>query len=130
LVLLVIIAIGGISWFISNKFLRRAGGSTAFRISIIVQKDTTITLEKTANAKRPGVFGISGADGQAIVGPIITSDEKSVPRELTSLAGVISKGSQVAWNTTVYGGLFRDSLHLPIQDISIPGALGNSPAWY
>jgi predicted alpha/beta-fold hydrolase len=75
------------------------------------------------------VFGITGADGQAIVGPILSSDTETVTRELIHSTGVLSN-SKVAWNTTVYGGALRNYLELPINDVRIPGVLGDMPAWF
>ena len=127
LILLVLIGIVGISWYISNRLLHRSGNSPSFNIAVTDMSTKTITLQQTANTKRPGVFGITEADGQAIVGPILSSNAETVTRELIHSTGALSK---VAWNTTVYGGALKNYLELPINDVRIPGVLGNMPAWF
>lgn len=129
LILLVLISIVGISWYISNRLLHRTGNSPSFRIPITDIDTKTVTLQQTANTKRPGVFGITGVNGQAIVGPILSSNAETITRELIHSTGELSN-AKVAWNTTVYGGVLRDYLELTIEDVRIPGALGDMPAWF
>ena len=129
LLLLALLGIIGISWYISNRLLHRTGSAPSLSIPVTDVGTKTITLQKTANTKRPGVFGITGADGQAIVGPILSSDAETVTRELIHSTGVLSN-AKVAWNTTVYGGALRDHLELTINDVRVPGTLGDMPAWY
>jgi alpha-beta hydrolase superfamily lysophospholipase len=96
---------------------------------VIATTTETITLKKTANTQRPGIFGVTSADGQAIVGPIVSSDAETVTRAINHVTGVLS--DKVAWNTTVYGGALRDQqLKLPIHDVLIPSVLGAMPAWF
>jgi alpha-beta hydrolase superfamily lysophospholipase len=130
LVLLVLCGTVGLSWFIASKLLHRTGSAVAWNIPIIARDAATITLRSTKNTRRPGVFGITGPQGQAIVGPMLAEQADTVTRELLSLVGALSQKTNVAWNTTVYGGRLRDSLNLPLQEVYIPGALGAMPAWY
>ncbi|GER88903.1 alpha/beta hydrolase [Dictyobacter vulcani] len=71
-----------------------------------------------------------GAEGQAIVGPILSSDSETVTRKLVHSTGKLPTNANVAWNTTIYGGLLRDQLELTIQDILIPSVPGDLPAWF
>ncbi|WP_201365768.1 alpha/beta hydrolase [Dictyobacter formicarum] len=130
LLLLVLAALIGLSWYISNRLLRRTPTSTALTIPVTALDGQTITLQSTKNTRRQGVFGITGADGQAIVGPILSSESEAVTRQLVHSTGTLRPDSKVAWNTTVYGGLLKDSLELTIQDVRIPSALGDLPAWF
>jgi hypothetical protein len=130
ILLLVLFAVIGLSWYISNRLLHRTPTSTALTIPVTAIDDQTITLQSTKNTRRPGVFGITGAEGQAIVGPILLSDPETVTRQLISFTGVLQPNSKVAWNTTVYGGSLKGSLELPIQDVQIPSDLGALPAWF
>src|SRR5579885_847162 len=130
LVLLVLCGTVGLSWFIASKLLHRTSSAVAWNIPIIARDAATITLRSTQNTRRPGVFGITGPQGQAIVGPMLAEQADTVTRELLSLVGALPQNTNVAWNTTVYGGRLRDSLNLPFQEVHIPGALGTMPAWY
>lgn len=117
------------SWYFSTRLLSRT--SRLSRNTLVVDLDTTsITLQRTKATRRPGVFGITGAAGQAVIGSILASSQKTVTRQLISMAGNISRNEKVAWNTTVFSGPLRDSLHLTINEISYPGVLGEMPAWF
>ena len=127
--ILVIIGIVVLSWYISTRLLYRTGVVPSFRIPVKEISEKTVILQKTANTKRPGVFGITAPDGQAIVGPLLSETAETVTRECIHSAGILS-GANVAWNTTVYRGMLKSQLELPITDVHIPGALGDMPAWY
>jgi uncharacterized protein len=129
LLLIGIVSIAGISWYMSNRLLHRTRVTPSFRIPVTDIQAKTVTLQQTTNTKRPGVFGITGPDGQAIIGPILSSETETVTRELIHSTGNFSN-TKVAWNTTVYGGALKNLLKLTITDVIIPGALGNMPAWY
>lgn len=129
-ILLVLMSIAGICWYFSNRLLYRTSGSISFNILITDIDTKTITLQRTKNTSRPGVFGIQGSDGQAIVGPIFSSDSKTITRQLMQSTGTLSPQTKVAWNTTVYGGKLRDHLKLTINEVSIPGPQGEMPAWF
>jgi len=90
LVFLALIGIIGISWYISEKLLHRTPTSKAFTIPVTNTDTEAITLKSTANTKRPGVFGITAADGQAIVGPLLSSDIETVTRQLLHSTGTLS----------------------------------------
>ena len=121
----------GLCWYIANRLLRRTSGTPARTISVVAFDKTRITLKKTKNTRRPGTFGIQGSEGQAIVGPIVQSDEKTITREVLSLKGALFPTEKVGWNTTIYGGKLLDSLGLPMQQITIPGPDNYPlPAWF
>jgi hypothetical protein len=119
-----------ICWYSSSRLLRRTSGSTSFNILVTAIDTQTITLQRTPQTARSGVFGIQGTQGQAIVGPLLSLDTKTVTRQLIESRGTLSPRTKVAWNTTVYAGELRDHLKLVINEVSIPGSLGEMPAWF
>ena len=128
-IFLVLIGIFGVCWYFSSRLLSRTSMETPSML--VVDIDTTsITLQRTKNTQLPGTFGIRGPNGQAIVGPVLSSSGQIVTRKLIALAGEISRNEKVSWNTTVFGGRLRDSLKLAINEVSIPGPLGSMPAWF
>jgi pimeloyl-ACP methyl ester carboxylesterase len=129
-IVLLVVLIGGVSWYISKRLLQRTSGSTPFSIAVIESNTQTITLQRTKNTRKPGIFGIRGSDGQAILGPILSSDAKTITRQLIHRKGTIAPQTKVAWNTTIYGGMLRDRLNMPIKEVSFPGRLGEMPAWF
>jgi alpha-beta hydrolase superfamily lysophospholipase len=135
IIVLVFVVLGllsaGVCWYIANRLLRRTSGAPKKNISVIAVEKSSITLQKTKNTKRVGTFGIQGTDGQAMVGPILTSDEKTITRPILNLAGAFFPTEKIGWNTTVYGGRLRDSLSLPIQEVAVPDQHGQTlPAWF
>ena len=129
-ILVMLLSIIGVCWYFSGRLLYRRPASKPFRIAVMDISATTITLQRTKNTERPGIFGIEGATGQAILGPILSSDSASVTRQLMQSRGNLSAHTKVAWNTTVYGGELRSSLGLAIHEVSVPGTLGEMPAWF
>ncbi|WP_040441953.1 alpha/beta hydrolase family protein [Ktedonobacter racemifer] len=129
--LLLVILSAGLCWYVTRRLLHRTThASTSFTLPLVDITAEAITLQSTKNTRRPGVFGIQGPEGQAIVGPILSADTRTVTRQLLHVAGTLTPQTNVAWNTTVYGGKLREQLHLTINEVSVPGPLGTMPAWF
>lgn len=128
-IILAIIGFFGVCWYFSSRLLSRTSKAAA-NILVADIDTTSIALQCTKNTRRLGTFGITGRNGQAIVGPVLSSTDSIVTRKLISLAGEISRNEKVSWNTTVFGGRLRDSLKLTINEVSIPGPRGYMPAWF
>src|SRR5690242_6530978 len=67
IVLSACIVMFSICWYSSSRLLRRTSGSTSFNILVTAIDAQTITLQRTRQTARSGVFGIQGTQGQAIV---------------------------------------------------------------
>jgi pimeloyl-ACP methyl ester carboxylesterase len=131
ILMLVLLASGsGICWYVSQRLLYPTRGRSAMTIAVRAIDQTSITLQRTKQTKRAGVFGLQGTAGQAIVGPILAQSAETITRELRALNGHLLPDTNVAWNTTVYGNTFLPSLHLAMQEIQVAGPLGALPAWY
>lgn len=129
IVLLIVCSILGLSWYIAGRLLNRKS-STRFNIDVVSIDTQTIRLKRTKNTWLPGIFGVTGKNGQAIIGPVIEGDDESVTRQIIQQEGVIVPQEKVAWNTTIYGGRFKDQLPLTINKISFPAPPGAMPAWH
>ncbi len=130
IVLLVVVCIGGISLYFSNSILQVSRNSPTYTILVTGVGAKTVTLQRSLDTQRPGVFGIDWPDGQAIVGSITMSDANSVTRQIIQSTRPLSQGMMVEWNTAVYEGMLKNSLELNITDVSIPSPLGKMPAWF
>lgn len=132
LLLLVAICIGGIGFYFSNVLLQVTYGAPAYNtlVTNVNVQAQTITLQRTTDTARPGTFGIDWPTGEAIVGPIISSDANSVTRHLIQRIGSLVAGMQVNWNIDIYERSLRNNLGLTISNVRIPDPLGTMPAWF
>lgn len=128
LFILLSLATTAFCWYVANRLLSRKPAAKS--VVITAMDTTTITLPRTKITRRPGIYGLTGNNGDgAIIGPILDSTPTTVTRQLIQVAGAIAPQAQAVWNTTVYGGKLREHLELAINEVSLPGPLGDLPAW-
>jgi uncharacterized protein len=130
LVLLVGIAIGGIGFYFSSAIIQVNHDTPVYSLTATDVGPNTVTLPHTADTQAPGTFEIDWPNGQAIVGPITSSTDKTVTRQLIKTTAPLSSNTQVFWTRRVYSGTLKDSLGLTINDVQVPGPLGKMPAWF
>lgn len=134
--LLVLILLGGgallgASIYFSNAILQVPDYTTpTYNTSVLAASETTVTLKRMGDDMHPGEFEIEWSAGQALVGPILSSDSNSVTRQLLQKTGPLSTGASVFWTRYVYTGQIRNSLGLAISNVGVPDPLGTMPAWY
>lgn len=130
LLVLLAMALGGISFYFSNVLLQVTHGDPAYTTLVTGVSAQRITLQRTSNTVRLGTFGIDWPTGQAIVGAITASTRDSVTRQLILSTGTLAPGMDVNWNINIYGGALRNSLGLTITNVRVPDPLGAMPAWF
>src|SRR5579885_2680131 len=130
LIFLAVAAIGGVSFYFSNAILEVIHYTPTYAITVDAVGAKVITLQRNSSTLAPGVFEIEWPAGQAIVGPILSSNASTVTRQFMQTTGSLAPGTKVYWNRRVYAGKFMDSLGLTINNVQIPDPLGPMPAWY
>lgn len=134
--LLVLVLLGagallGASIYFSNVILLVPDYTTpTFNTPVLAVSETTVTLKRVGDDLHPGVFEIEWPSGQALVGPMLTSNQNSVTRQLLQKTGPLATGTSVFWTRYVYSGQIRNSLGLAISNVGVPDPLGTMPAWY
>jgi len=134
--LLVLVLLGagallGASIYFSNMILLVPDYTTPiYNTPVLAVSETTVTLKRMGDDLHPGVFEIEWPAGQALVGPVLTSNQNSVTRQLLEKTGPLATGASVFWTRYVYTGQIRNSLGLAISNVGVPDPLGTMPAWY
>ena len=130
IILLLAIAIGGVSYYFSNAILEVIHYDPVYTIAVTDVSAKTVTLQRTSESMTQGEFEIEWPAGQAIVGTILSSDANTVTRQLIQTNAPLSHGLMTFWTRRVYSGNLKDTLGLTIQDVQVPDSLGAMPAWY
>ena len=121
----------GASIYFSNMILMIPDFTTpTYNMSVQAVSETTVTLKRMGDDMHPGEFEIEWSAGQALVGPVLSSDHNSVTRQLLQKTSPLSSGTSVFWTRYVYTGQIKNSLGLAISDVRVPDPLGAMPAWY
>lgn len=130
ILLLGVIAIGGISIYVSNSILQVIHYLPTYSLAVRAVGTNTVTLQRTTETLTPGEFEIDWVGGQAIVGSIISSNNSTVTRQLLQTTAPLSRGTLTYWHRNVYSGVLKDSLGLTITNVQVPDPLGAMPAWF
>ncbi|KAA0932342.1 alpha/beta hydrolase, partial [Streptomyces apricus] len=92
-----------------------------------------VALTRSLASLRPGVYGLSGDRGHAVVGPLLTGaphTADTVVRRLERVTrGTLEPGDKVRLTPAVHTGDPGTALGLDHTDVEIPGDLGSLPAW-
>jgi pimeloyl-ACP methyl ester carboxylesterase len=136
LVLLALVLLGSgallaASIYFSNIILQRPDYTTPiYDTSVQAVSESTVTLKRVGDVIHPGEFEIEWPAGQALVGPVISSTNTSVTRQLLQKTAPLSTGTLIFWTRYVYTGELKNSLGLAISTVQVPDPLGPMPAWY
>ncbi|MEV5599290.1 prolyl oligopeptidase family serine peptidase [Streptomyces sp. NPDC052496] len=104
------------------------------RLTVHATGPGRITLTRSLASLRPGTYGLTGAGGHAVVGPLLDGvphPADTVVRRLERVThGTLQPGARMRLTPQVHIGNPRDALDLDCADVDIPGELGALPAWF
>jgi alpha-beta hydrolase superfamily lysophospholipase len=89
-----------------------------------------VVLGRSEESEQPGVYGLDGQSGHAIVGEVVGRNATTVTRRLCAETGEIPPGTKVAIDPDVYAGNPKQALGLTFSNVNIPDELGPMPAWF
>lgn len=137
MILLVLLACGGIIFGGAQLLLSPHHGMTTGAGTVIGLTDTEITLKKTSVTERVGTYGLqwttdaasSAIAGTATIGPVTSSTDDTVVRPISHVQGTLTVGTPVELNPNIYTGDPDTSLGIPFSTVDVQGELGPMPAW-
>jgi alpha-beta hydrolase superfamily lysophospholipase len=130
LVLIVVVAGAGVSWYFSSKVLVPGRSGWPENITVDGLSPGRIVLSRSEATRRPGMYGLDWQAGHAIVGEVLGSGDGTVMRRLSGVSGYLAAGMKVALDSEVYSGNPSQSLGLAYSNVLIPDELGPMPAWF
>jgi uncharacterized protein len=137
LLVVMIVAVGVISWVFSSKLLDPDHSLGPFGIEVerVEVRDPgagggeLVSFERTEDSARDGVYGLDYADGHAIARAVTRRADGEVTRRVTDARGRLDEGTKVAFDEVVWEGDPRTARGIPFRDIRFPSELGRMPAW-
>lgn len=128
--LLIIIGVAlGASWHFSSAVVVPHHTKWPIDATVKSLSADTVTLSRSKDTLRRGVYGADWPTGHAILGAMVATDGHTVTRRLSALRGVLRPGARIAMNPDVYAGDPKVALGLPFTSVRVPDELGPMPAW-
>ncbi|MFI8933103.1 alpha/beta hydrolase [Streptomyces sp. NPDC053474] len=107
---------------------------TERRLTVHATAAGQVALTRSLASLRPGVYGLTGPDCHAVVGPVVETaphPADTVVRRLDRVThGTLEPGAKVWLTPQVHLGDPRSALGIDHADVEIPGELGALPAWF
>lgn len=129
-IVVILIAIAVAGWSFSSDVLVPNYSAWSDPIEVKAVGGERIVLERSADTERPGYYGLSWEGGHAVLGPVVSTAEDSVTRELSEVSGYLVPDVEDAHlDSNVYHGDPRQARGLPYADVRVRGELGPMPAW-
>jgi pimeloyl-ACP methyl ester carboxylesterase len=117
-----------ITWYFSSVVLGPKHDERNVDTNVEAVQAEQITLARSEEADRPGVYGLEWPGGHAIVGRILHRDEDTVTRRLLQVQGDLDPGVDAGLESNVYAGN-PGTRGLAFASVEVQGELGPMPAW-
>ncbi|HET6570353.1 MAG TPA: alpha/beta fold hydrolase [Solirubrobacterales bacterium] len=130
LALLAALAIGAaVAWHFSDAVLAPDHSPWPESTEVLGVSPRRISLARSEDSERPGVYGLDWPGGHAVIGAIEHESEDTVVRRLLSSRGYLASGRKVLVEADVYAGNPREALGIPFSTVRVPDELGPMPEW-
>lgn len=128
MIVLLLIAVA-ISWHFSDAVLVPDHSPWPETTEVLAVSPERISLARSEDSERPGVYGLDWPGGHAVVGAIERESGDSVVRKLLSSRGYLVAGRNVLVEADVYAGNPREALGVGFSTVRVPDELGPMPDW-
>lgn len=130
LLIVVLLAVGAAaSWHFSSAVVIPDHSRWPRNVTVEALTPNTVTLSRSDDTLRRGVYGLQWPGGHAIVEGVLTRGAHTVTRRLSASYGHLVRGTHVAIDSRTYEGNPTQALGLPFANVAIPDELGPMPAW-
>jgi uncharacterized protein len=101
----------------------------AYDLEVLALAGGTVTLPRTEDLARDGVWGIEWPDGYAQAGRLVGEQAASVTRELMPIEGELRVGERVSSSVYAYPPDPARAHGMEFSEVGVASALGDLPAW-
>ncbi|MEU5153136.1 alpha/beta fold hydrolase [Glycomyces sp. NPDC021274] len=131
---LLVLALGGLGaagWYFSGEVINVSHEEDPYGLEVVAADGATVTLPLTEASARPGTWGLQWADGQAVLGDVLASDDATVTRAVDAvLFGDLAAGTRARIDKWTFRDDPATGLGLEFEDVAVPADLGDMPAWH
>ncbi|WP_205324740.1 S9 family peptidase [Glycomyces sp. YM15] len=131
LLVLAVGGIGGAGWYFSGEVINVVHEDDPYELEVLAVDDATVTFPLTKASSQPGTWGLQWEDGQAVLGEVLDSNDRTVTRAIDAvLFGDLAKGTRARIDKWTFRDDPKTGLGLAFEDVQVPTGLGDMPAWY
>ncbi len=123
-----IVAVAGVAWYFSGVAIAVSHEPERDDVAS-PQGSGSVALDRSHYALLPGRYGLEWDGGYGTVGPITAVTDTTVVRRFTADHGKLAPGTKVGLDAFAYTGDPRTALGLDFTQVTVPGELGDYPAW-
>lgn len=130
LAVVAVAALGGVGWYYSGQLLNVVNDAPTYDVAVRAAGPGTVTLARTRDTARPGIYGLDWAGGGwALLGPVTATTSATVTRRL--LGGAVPPApGRVNISADVWPTNPTAAVGIGYRSIRYPDPLGPMPAWY
>ncbi|ETK35369.1 alpha/beta hydrolase family protein [Microbispora sp. ATCC PTA-5024] len=124
-----VLAVGAAGWYYSGLVIDPVH-TPEYPLEVTAVRGDEVTLKGGADTASPGMYGLTWADGNALLGPAVASDAGTVTRKVARvLRGDLRPGVRAYLDRWLWGHAEPSAAGVPYTDVTVPSALGGFPAW-
>ncbi|MCT9929785.1 S9 family peptidase [Planotetraspora sp. A-T 1434] len=124
-----VVAVGGAGWYYSGLVLDPVHASD-YPLEVMAFNGDEVTLKGGSDTATPGTYGLTWANGNALLGPTVTTGSGTVTRKVQKvLRGELRPGVRAYLDRWLWGDGKPSAAGVPYTDVKVPSPLGGFPAW-
>ena len=126
---LAVAALGGAGWYYSGLVIDPVH-TPSYPLEVTAVSGDQVTIKGGSDTDSPGTYGLTWADGNAILGPAMASGAGTVTRKVTEVVrGELRPGVRAYFDRWMWGHATPAAAGVPYRDVKVPSPLGDFPGW-